>query len=50
MFELSVAFFSSELDAGQDGLEARETTSTKVGLRVVTVCSSCRASDRGLIE
>ena len=30
MFELSVATFSSELVAGQDGLEARETTRVKV--------------------
>ena len=33
MFELSVATFSSELVAGQDGLEARERTRVKVALR-----------------
>ena len=35
MFELSVATFSSELVAGQDGLEARETTRVKVTFRGV---------------
>ena len=35
MFELSVAAFSSELAAGQDGLEARETMRVKVALRSV---------------
>ena len=35
MFELSVAMFSSELIAGQDGLDARETTRVKVTFRCV---------------
>ena len=35
MFELSVAMFSLELIAGQDGLEARETTAVKVAFRGV---------------
>ena len=35
MFELSVVRVSSESCAGQDGLEARETTREKVALRGV---------------
>ena len=35
MFELSVARVSSEARAGQDGLEARETTGEKVAPRGV---------------
>ena len=35
MFELSVATFSSELVAGQDGLEVQETMQVKVTLQGV---------------